>query len=69
MQNSSVFIDASQDGVPVLLQHKKHACKMLGCGLTKLNELIADGTLETVRIGRNVRVKTDSIYRTAQNGT
>ncbi len=65
MQTQSVIIDSNTDSVPVLLQPKKNACKMLACGLTKVNEMIADGTLETVDIGRHVRIKTESIYRAA----
>jgi excisionase family DNA binding protein len=37
------------------------ARKALGIGTTKLYELIADGKLATVKIGRRTLVKTDSI--------
>lgn len=35
--------------------------KALGLGTTKIYELIGDGRLQTVKIGRRTLVKTDSI--------
>ncbi len=37
------------------------AKKAIGIGSTKIYELIAEGKLETVRIGRRTLIKTDSI--------
>ncbi|MEO7681423.1 MAG: excisionase family DNA-binding protein [Sphingomonas sp.] len=37
------------------------AKKAIGIGTTKLYELIAEGRLETVKIGRRTLIKTDSI--------
>lgn len=37
------------------------AKKALGLGHTKIYELIGDGSLQTVKIGRRTLVKTDSI--------
>lgn len=37
------------------------ACLALGCGRTKLYELIAQGTLQTVRIGNRRMIKISSL--------
>lgn len=37
------------------------AKKAIGIGHTKLYELINDGTLQTVKIGRRTLIRTDSI--------
>jgi hypothetical protein len=52
--------------VPVLLQSKKNACKMLQVGSTKLDDLIAEGVLEKVSLGRHVHITTKSIYAAAR---
>jgi excisionase family DNA binding protein len=39
----------------------KGAADMIGIGRTKIYELINDGKLETIKIGRRRLVKTDSI--------
>jgi hypothetical protein len=58
---------AKQDhDVPVLLQSKKNACRMLQCGTTKVDGLIAEGILEKVDLGRHVLITTKSIYAAAK---
>ena len=70
MQSTAAQIDTtSQDTVPVLLQTRRNACQMLNIGLTKCDDLIAKGVLETVRLGRHVHITTESIYRAAKFGT
>lgn len=39
-----------------------NARKALGIGTTKIYELIGEGQLRTVKIGRRTLVRTDSIY-------
>ena len=40
-----------------------HACKAAGLGRTKLYELINEGRIETVRIGRRRLIKVSSLKR------
>jgi len=47
--------------MPVLLLSIPQAAKALGIGRSKLYELIADGELETVHIGRAVRLPVDAV--------
>lgn len=37
------------------------AARSLGCGRTKIYEMIADGKLQTIKIGRRTMVKASSI--------
>ncbi len=46
-----------------LLLRPVEAAEMLGVGRSKLYELIADGALPTVRIGRRHRVPIDALHR------
>jgi len=46
----------------------REAATALRCGTTKLYELINNGTLETVMIGRARRIKTESVKRVAERG-
>jgi excisionase family DNA binding protein len=46
----------------------KEAAHSLGIGRTKIYELIADGRLETVKIGRRTTVRTASIRALAGEG-
>ena len=39
------------------------AARMIGVGRTKLYELIADGEVETVKLGKSTRVITASLHR------
>ena len=39
------------------------AARMIGVGRTKLYELIADGEVETVKLGKSSRVITASLHR------
>lgn len=48
-----------------LLCSKEEARRALGLGSTKTDELIAEGVLETVRIGSRRLVKIDSVRRLA----
>jgi excisionase family DNA binding protein len=48
-------------GMEVLAAPINDAARSLGIGRTKIYELIADGTLATIKIGRRTLVKTDSI--------
>ncbi|MBA3510852.1 hypothetical protein [Sphingomonas sp.] len=48
-----------------LLCSKEAAGRALGLGSTKTDELIAEGVLETVRIGRRRLVKISSVKRLA----
>ena len=43
------------------------ACKALGLGRTKIYELIAKGTLDTLKIGKRTLIKTASL-RALVNG-
>lgn len=62
MQDTRLLVDTVETG------------RRLGCGRTKVYELIADGDLESVKIGRRRKVPVDSIndyvsrLRAAQNG-
>lgn len=48
-----------------LLCSQADACEMLAIGKTKLSELIAQGELESVRIGARRLVKISSVRRLA----
>ncbi|KUR72640.1 excisionase [Novosphingobium fuchskuhlense] len=39
------------------------AARMIGVGRTKLYELIADGEVDTVKLGKSTRVITASLHR------
>ena len=39
------------------------AARMIGVGRTKLYELIADGEVQTVKLGKSTRVITASLHR------
>ncbi len=52
--------------VEPILCSQADAGKMLAIGKTKLGELIADGTLETVRIGARRLVRIASVQRLAE---
>jgi excisionase family DNA binding protein len=54
--------------VETLLVPKPAAAQMLGCGLTKVYELVRDGKLKTAQIGADARVTTESIYQLVANG-
>lgn len=41
----------------------KETCDALSIGVTKCYELINEGKLDTVKIGRGTRVKVSSIHR------
>jgi len=41
----------------------KGACSMTGLGLTKMNQLLASGQVESVLVGRRRLVKVDSLKR------
>ncbi len=49
-----------------LLLRVPEAASLLGIGRSKLYELIAQGEIKTVRIGRSVRVPTQSLYSYAE---
>jgi hypothetical protein len=50
------------------VQTKKGTAQGLRCGLTKVEEFIKLGLLETVEIDRRTRIKTKSILKLAENG-
>lgn len=45
-----------------------HARDALGIGTTKIYELIGQGHLQTVKIGRRTLVRTKSIHALVENG-
>ena len=51
-----------------LLMTPTEAMSALRCGHSKLWEMIADGTLESVKIGHARRIKMASIRRVAEQG-
>jgi excisionase family DNA binding protein len=51
-----------------LLVSIPEAAAALGCGRSKLYELIGEGRLETVTIGRRRLVRTDSVRAMANDG-
>jgi hypothetical protein len=50
------------------LQTKRGTAQALRCGADKIDGLIERGILETVNIGRSVRVTTKSILEVASTG-
>jgi excisionase family DNA binding protein len=42
------------------------ACRIVGIGKTLMFELIADGTVETIKLGRRRLVKTSSLRKLAE---
>lgn len=42
---------------------RREACETLSIGMTKLQELINSGTIETFKIGRKTLIKADSLHR------
>ena len=46
-----------------LLLRPAEAAEMLGVGRSKLYELIADGTLPTVRVGQRMRIPVGALRR------
>lgn len=42
---------------------RKESCETLSCGLTKLHELINEGSLQTFKIGRKTLIKGESLRR------
>jgi excisionase family DNA binding protein len=47
---------------PIVVKPKV-ACVMLGCGITRLYELLAAGELDSFRDGRNRKITVESIRR------
>ncbi|MCB9957977.1 MAG: helix-turn-helix domain-containing protein [Rhodospirillaceae bacterium] len=52
-----------------ILYSTADAAKLLCCGKTKVFELIRQGDLQTVVIGRSRLVRADSVHRLATEGT
>lgn len=48
--------------VPPVLVSVRDACQMIGCGRTKLYELLADQHLRAVKLGHRTLIRTDSIH-------
>ncbi len=63
-QEKKISPREAYDG-PRLLHSRHEVCGMLGIGLTLCDELIADGTLEKVNLGRRVGITAASINRLA----
>jgi excisionase family DNA binding protein len=54
---------SGQQPVELLCVRVNDAARMIGVGRTKLYELISNGELETVKIGKATRVTTSSLHR------
>lgn len=45
-------------------------CELMGCGRSRVFELLSDGTLERApRYGRHLRIYTDSVHRALERAT
>ena len=54
---------SGQRPVELLCIRVNDAARMIGVGRTKLYELISNGELETVKIGKATRITTASLHR------
>ena len=55
-------MSGQQSGEPICVK-VNDAARMIGVGRTKLYELIANGELETIKIGKATRITTASLHR------
>jgi excisionase family DNA binding protein len=60
MARSNATLDTASE--PIIVKPRT-ACVMLGCGITRLYELLAAGELESFRDGRNRKITVESIRR------
>jgi excisionase family DNA binding protein len=54
---------SGQQSVEPICVRVNDAARMIGVGLTKLYELISNGELETIKIGKATRITTASLHR------
>jgi excisionase family DNA binding protein len=54
---------SGQQSVEPICVRVNDAARMIGVGRTKLYELISNGELETVKIGKSTRITTASLHR------
>jgi excisionase family DNA binding protein len=53
----------STETAPLVVVKPKAACRMLGCGITRLYELLASGQLSSFRDGASRKIEVASIHR------